>query len=61
MSEPQRELPHLPKELTAEVAHLIEQSRRYQSEMTRIQDDLQRIQVKLATISPRRPSNKADE
>ena len=57
MSEPHPGLPETPKELTEEVTRLIDQSRRYQTEMARIQGDLQKIQVKLATLTPPRKSS----
>ena len=51
MSEPHNKLPKIPNDLKQQVARLIEQSKRNQAEAARIQEDLQRIQVKLATLA----------
>ena len=50
MSEPHKQLPEAPNDLKQQVARLIEQSKRNQTEATRIQQDLQRIQIELAAI-----------
>ena len=56
VSESRQDLPETPKELTTEVTRLVVQARNYQEGMARIQADLQKIQVRLATLSSRRKS-----
>ena len=51
MSESHKELPGSSNDLKQQVARLIEQSKRNQKEADRIQQDLRRIQVKLATLA----------
>ncbi len=51
MSEPLKDLRATPTDLKQQIARLIEQSKRNQVEADRIQQDLQRIKVKLATLS----------
>jgi hypothetical protein len=57
VSESRQELPETPKDLTTEVTRLVVQARNYQEGMARIQADLQKIQVRLATLSTRRTSS----
>jgi hypothetical protein len=51
MSEPHPQLQDDSRELREEITRLIEQSRRSQEGMARICDDLQRLQIKVATNS----------
>jgi hypothetical protein len=51
MSEPHSQLQDGSRELREEITRLIEQSRRSQEGMARICDDLQRLQIKVATNS----------